>query len=603
MQAIILAAGMGKRLGKYTKSNTKCMVEVNGKRLIDRTLTELSKIGVRRTVIVIGYYGKELKEYVGNSYNGMCIEYVVNNIYDKTNNIYSLFLAKDKLAEDDTLLLESDIIFESSILEKAANSNYKDLAVVAKYESWMDGTVVKVDSDNSIINFIPKKAFNYSERNCYYKTVNIYKFSKEFSCSTYIPFLEAYSKALGNNEYYEQVLRVITLLDGCNLKALSVDNDKWYEIDNLQDLRIAENIFAESEDKLKLTYKRYGGFWRFPQLLDFCYLVNPYFPTQRMLEEIKSDFNILVREYPSGAQVNNALASMIFKIEEDKIVVGNGAAELINILMNILKGRMGNISPTFEEYPNRKNKEDVITFYPQKEGYTYNANDIINFFNDKEIKSLLLINPDNPSGNIIDKKGVIELISWAKQKDIRIIIDESFMDFANDSNNNSIFNDDILENNTNLIVIKSISKSYGIPGLRLGVLATNDKTIITEIKKEISIWNINSFAEYFLQIFSKYDKDYTEGCNKIINERERMYDLLSEIPFLKVYPSQANYFLCKVTNKYTSTNLAMLMLCKYNILIKDCSKKKGFEGKNFIRISVRNSNDNNKLIGILKSLI
>ena len=118
MQAIILAAGMGKRLGKYTKSNTKCMVEVNGKRLIDRTLTELSKIGVRRTVIVIGYYGKELKEYVGNSYNGMCIEYVVNNIYDKTNNIYSLFLAKDKLAEDDTLLLESDIIFELSLSSK-----------------------------------------------------------------------------------------------------------------------------------------------------------------------------------------------------------------------------------------------------------------------------------------------------------------------------------------------------------------------------------------------------------------------------------------------------------------------------------------------------
>ena len=137
----------------------------------------------------------------------------------------------------------------------------------------MDGTMVRLDDDNNIVNFVCKKAFKYRDADCYYKTVNIYKFSKEFSRTHYVPFLEAYTKALGNNEYYEQVLRVITLLDNCELKALPLTGQKWYEIDDIQDLDIAETLFAPEDKQLPLYHRRYGGYWRFPNLLDFCYLV------------------------------------------------------------------------------------------------------------------------------------------------------------------------------------------------------------------------------------------------------------------------------------------------------------------------------------------
>ena len=274
MQAIILAAGMGKRLKELTKGNTKCMVRINGKSLIDRTLSQLSQIPLSRVIIVIGYKGKELKEYVGDYYKGLKIEYIENSIYDKTNNIYSLSLAKQQLSEDDTLLIESDLIFDDSLFTLIVNDPYPNLALVAKYETWMDGTMVRLDDENNIINFIPKKAFKYSDIDSYYKTVNIYKFSKEFSSTHYVPFLEAYTKALGNNEYYEQVLRVITLLDNCDLKALPLCGEKWYEIDDIQDLDIAETIFADAQTKLSLYQRRYGGYWRFPSLLDFCYLAS-----------------------------------------------------------------------------------------------------------------------------------------------------------------------------------------------------------------------------------------------------------------------------------------------------------------------------------------
>lgn len=188
MQAIILAAGMGKRLGELTQNNTKCMVKVNGVSLIDRTLTQLSQLNLNRVVIVIGYKGDNLRQYIGNEYKGLKIEYIKNPVYDKTNNIYSLSLAKKELQEDDTLLVESDLIFDDSLFPMIVDNPYPNLALVAKYETWMDGTMVRLDDENNIVNFVPKKAFKYNDVDSYYKTVNIYKFSKDFLSTQYVPF-------------------------------------------------------------------------------------------------------------------------------------------------------------------------------------------------------------------------------------------------------------------------------------------------------------------------------------------------------------------------------------------------------------------------------
>ena len=292
MQALILAAGMGKRLGEYTKNNTKCMVPVNGTPLIDRVLRQLSELPLNRVVIVVGYEGKKLMDYLGEEKNGLKIVYVNNPVYDKTNNIYSLALAKDKLMEDDTLLIESDLIFDDGMFRLLVDNPYPNLALVAKYESWMDGTMVRIDSDNNIVNFVPKAAFRYKDTDSYYKTVNIYKFSKGFSQTKYVPFLDAYTKAVGNNEYYENVLRIISFLNSHDLKALPITNEKWYEIDDKQDLDIAEALFADEKDVLRKYYGRYGGFWRFPKMLDYCYLVNPYFNESRIIDEM---FRVSVR--------------------------------------------------------------------------------------------------------------------------------------------------------------------------------------------------------------------------------------------------------------------------------------------------------------------
>ena len=211
---------MGRRLGELTNDNTKCMLEVNGTRLINRTLDALSDIGISRVVLVVGYKAENVKRWVGDKYKDIDIVYVENSVYDKTNNIYSLFLAKEHLVEDDTLLLESDLIFEPSVLRRIVEEPYPNLALVDKYESWMDGPVVTLDEEQRIKSFISKDKFRYSDIESYFKTVNIYKFSKDFAETHYVPFLEAYCHALGRNEYYEQGLKVITLLDDSPLREL-----------------------------------------------------------------------------------------------------------------------------------------------------------------------------------------------------------------------------------------------------------------------------------------------------------------------------------------------------------------------------------------------
>ena len=600
MQAIILAAGMGKRLKELTQERTKCMVQVNGVALIDRMLHQIESRHLSRIVIVVGYEGEKLMKYIDTLGIRTPIVYVQNPIYDKTNNIYSLALAKDYLCQDDTLLFESDLIFEDAVIDQLLDDPRETLALVDKYESWMDGTCVKLGPDDSIASFVPSKNFRFEEAHEYYKTVNIYKFGRHFSRTHYVPFLEAYSKALGNNEYYEQVLRVIAMLDDPEIRAKRLNGQLWYEIDDIQDLDIASSMFAQDPDlRVSLMQGRYGGYWRYPQLLDFCYLVNPYFPPQRLIDEIQANFTSLLTQYPSGMRVNALLAARNFAVHQQNILVGNGAAELIKALMARLEGVTGFIRPTFEEYPNRYQDRPNVCFTPAGPDFRYTADDLMAFFGPQDIDNLVLINPDNPTGNYIPAPDVLRLADWAQEKGIRLILDESFADFADEADNTFI-RQDLLDRYRRLYVVKSISKSYGVPGLRLGVLASGDQDLIAALKKDVAIWNINSFAEFYMQIEEKYKKDYARSLELIRAERARFRRELEKLPNLRVIPSQANYLMVELLGGLSARAITRDLLVNRCILVKDLSPKLG--GQQYLRLAVRDTRDNDRLLEALRPL-
>ena len=608
MQALMLAAGMGKRLGRFTKNSTKCMVPVNGKTLIEYAIESLIQCGIKKFVMVVGYKSEILINFIKEKFpeerlNGMKIEFIENPIYDKTNNIYSLYLAKNCLAEDDTLLLESDLIFKKEILSSLISSSDKNVAVVSKFESWMDGTCTLLNCENQITQIVDKSAFKWNHTEEYYKTVNIYKFSKDFSKNYYIPFLEAYQKAFGENEYYEQVLKVISFLSSTAIKGMKVSGDDWYEIDDAADLAIAEDRFANNEEKIKRMQHRYGGYWRFPNMKDFCYLVNPYFPPQNMIDELSSNFKTLLTQYPSGAAQQSLLLGKIFNILPENIVAGNGAAELIASLGEKIEGSVAIPYPTFNEYPERFINAKTVPVPVNKETFSYTAEDILKTVRTSGAKTVLLINPDNPSGNFLNKKDVLLLCSELKKLDAKLIFDESFIDFAQKDERYTLLDDKILMENPNLIVVKSISKSYGVPGLRLGLLASSDSSYVKQIQKKNAIWNINSFAEYYLQIYDKYKKLYANACDKIAEERERFSFELAKIPDFYVFPSQANFLMCRLDGKIAASELTQILMQRYNLFIKDLTGKKCFESGKYIRLAVRNKNGNDALLCALKEIL
>jgi histidinol-phosphate/aromatic aminotransferase/cobyric acid decarboxylase-like protein len=337
-------------------------------------------------------------------------------------------------------------------------------------------------------------------------------------------------------------------------------------------------------------------------MLDFCYLVNPYFPSSQMSAELKAYFSELVSSYPSGQNTQNLLGAKLYNVEETQILIGNGAAELIRALAAVVNGKIGITYPTFNEYAESftavhcENK--IVQFIPREFSYTADEVKALS----KNCDAVLLINPDNPSGNFIPHGGVIELAAFLKQQGKKLILDESFIDFADAEKNPSLLYQDILNDFPNVVIIKSLSKSYGIPGIRLGALASGDEDLIRQIRKNLSIWNINSFGEYFLQIIGKYQKEYRLSCEKIAMERIRFKTLLDEIDSLYVYPSQANYFLCKLRG-ISAPELTERLLNEHEIFIKDLTGKTGIPDDSFIRIAIRDRDDNNKLAVYLKEIL
>ena len=609
MKGIILAAGMGNRLGKLTENATKGQVAFGGVSLIVRLLCQIREAGVFDEVIIVaGYQKSNLMDHISTSFQGLKVTYLENPIYDSTNNIYSLYLAKHILEENDCVIFESDLVLDDEVVKKFVISGHTNSVMLAKYESWMDGTVVELGKENQILKFIPGKALTYEKTDSYYKTVNVYKFSKGFSVRHYIPFLEAYIKSFGTNCYYEEVLKIISFLEHTDLKGYVLDpQELWYEIDDEHDLYNAEAVLGDEKSKLSNISSRYGGYWRFPDLLDFCYLVNPYYPDDRLIEELKGNFEDLLRQYPSGHKIQSLLAARNFGVDKDKIVVGNGGTELIKAFADTFKGevikqKVGIILPTFEEYWRQFNNDDFeIVSLNTKAPFNYGLSDILDFMNTVDI--LILVNPDNPSGNTLNMNDMIKILDYSLELNLTILVDESFMDFADREVYFTLIADESLNKYRNMFVLKSISKSYGVPGLRLGILSSGNTDALGEIKEYLSIWNINSFAEYYLDISYKYQNEYNKSRLYISKARNLFIKNLEQFSWMKVYPSQANYVLCELlTDKFNSNRLTQLLLNEYNILIKDCSLKLGFEGKSFIRIAVRDEYDNSMLIKALSEI-
>lgn len=595
MKAIILAAGYGNRMRPFTDKTHKTLLKIGDQTIIERIINSLLNNDIKNIVVVTGYRDEELKNFLTKRYTQaeINIQYVHNAKYKETNNIYSLSLALNHTAiDDDIILIESDLIFDSTIIKQLILSPYANVALLDKFRSGMDGTVVTV-ADQTITSIIPPHLqgsdFNFADK---YKTLNIYKFSKEFCNTSFKKLLSYYAEIFDANSYYELILGILIYVQKETIYAEIVPPKSWTEVDDPNDLSLAEFTF-HPDNRLETVESALGGLWHY-DLLDFCYIRNMYFPNHSILAEMKNNLPRLIHNYGSKQSLLDQKLSYFLLCKKENLTVLNGASQIYPILKNYFKGKMALIpKPTFGEYPRIFGNDH---FYSDQIGI--NRSEIEAKAKQHDI--IVFVNPNNPTGSIVPTAKIYEFAGNHPQK--TIIVDESFIDFSDES---SII--DLLEKNPldNVIVIKSLSKNLGIPGLRIGFVYSTNQSLNEHIKESVPIWNMSSLSEFFLEVILKHKGSLTSSYVKTKQDREAFYQALKKLNFVdQVYPSAGNFILVSLKHfkKENGAKLVNELLCKYNIYIKDVSPKFS-DGKMYLRLAVRLKHENVHLIKCLSDVV
>jgi histidinol-phosphate/aromatic aminotransferase/cobyric acid decarboxylase-like protein/choline kinase len=589
MRAIILAAGLGRRMMPLSEHVHKTLLTIGGHPIIDRLIRGLRENGIVRITIVTGYRAQELESYVLTHFPELEFSFVRNEQYESTNNIHSLALAFEQLdLAEDIILLESDLIFEPAVLRRLITSTHDNVAVVDRYRIGLDGTVVAVSESKVVTHVIPASlqgpSFDFSDK---YKTLNIYKFSAEFCRTTFSRLLSYYSRIIDNNCYYELILGILIYMQQAQIHAETLNGELWAEVDDPNDLRNAEFVFAPERRRRHLE-SSWGGYWNTP-ILDFAFIRNMYFPPDSMVSQLTANLPRVITSYGSAQWVLNEKLANYLRCKSENVHFLNGASQFYPILQRYFVGRRVLLpQPTFGEY--HRAFPDAAT-YP--DDGRFSPGDVLSRADDSDL--IVIVTPNNPTGTTAASGGLYDLIRSAGEK--TVLVDESFIDFCDEP---SLIPWLEQEDHSNVIVLKSLSKVLGVPGLRIGFVHTTDPIWARRIESELPVWNVNSVAENFIELLLKYSADLPSSFKQSRLDREALFHQLSLLDVVEqVFPSGGNFLLTKLqASEEEADRLADAMLIDHGIYVKSISAKFA-DGGTYWRVAVRTPDDNSQFCDAL----
>lgn len=602
MKAVILVAGVGNRLKPFTKATPKCLIEVQGTPILSNALDVLKGSGVDEVLLVVGHLREKIRHTVGMQWGPLRIRYVENTIYDRTNTSYSLWLALHHLDLPESLLiLEGDVFFQADLLAKLIADQGENVTVLEPYHPTLDGTFVEIDETFSVVDWWHKSqmsdAFIIEDK---YKTVNLHKFSRSFVKEVMLPVLEDEVRQSGGKSPLEYVMKKIVTDRLVPIKGLMTNGLKWAEIDDVEDLKRAEQMFSDGkpssrgnrEKKIDLDQARslHGGYWRY-DFIDFYYLYNSYFPPKELCEVLQRELPHLIDHYPSTHRVIAELLSR-WKREDyfnpENIVVGNGSSELIRIL-NGMVTKMTVPIPTFNEFTQLPEERLNLFLLNEEEKFRIDVKGLIDSIRKSKSDFAVLCNPNNPVGNLVSKKEIEEIL----KSGVNLILDEAFIDWSGPENSC----EDLVPIYKNLLIIKSLTKVAGTAGLRLGYLLTTNEKIREEVRSRLPIWNINSVTERFVELFPEFLREFENSLIKGKEDRSYLHHRLKELPYLEPYESYANFIFCKT--KISARKIGEDLFDRHHILIRDSLNQESLKRDRYIRVGVRTKEENDKLISAL----
>jgi len=362
---------------------------------------------------------------------------------------------------------------------------------------------------------------------------------------------------------------------------------------------LRRHLFYETSHSPALT--DLVGYDNAKDIVDFCFIANPYYPTAAMLEELQRNLPNLIKSYPSSNPLTSQrYLAEVLEVDAERIVIGNGATELIALITQTLIDRIAVPVPTFGEYIEKMRDSRNAELYPldARDGYQLHLSDYLEWANQRKLECVLIINPGNPTGQFIPLDQMVEFLHEARHLEL-VIVDESFIDFAADSIPSLL---PLAGRFTNLLIVRSMSKHCGVPGLRLGYCYSSNVFLLNRLRRFIPTWNLNTVAQHFLSLLPGTNADYHEGRKRLIADVAALYQDLRAIPGINVYPTGANFLLFKVTNGMTANDLQTRLLDDHRMYVRDCSNKVGMDGFH-IRVASQGRKKDMRLVDALRTLL
>jgi len=359
-----------------------------------------------------------------------------------------------------------------------------------------------------------------------------------------------------------------------------------------------ENDSGITSPGVEYVSSLYGGFWDF-DVKDFCYMTNPYFPPEEFLTDMKERLLELVKAYPSTNWYVSSLLSESLGLTNEELIVANGASELISTITSRFVNNLAVPVPTFNEYINRaENMGKRVSPYVLSGDFELDPEEFVQHVTSTKANSALLIQPNNPTGTYVSKENMRYLLESLKDLDV-VMVDESFIEFVHSEQNPSTL--DLIFEYPNLIILKSLSKNYGVPGLRLGYAVSGNKSTVADLRRDLPIWNINSLAQFFLGEMPGYQEQFDRSCELVRNATQRLYTGLQSVPYLNPYPTQGNFVLCRILYGFNGAQLTEHLFNEHRILVNNCGGKEGLD-EYFVRIACRTEEENAVLLRALRDL-
>jgi threonine-phosphate decarboxylase len=343
------------------------------------------------------------------------------------------------------------------------------------------------------------------------------------------------------------------------------------------------------------------GYDKAKEIVDFCFIANPYYPTPDMLKDLQENLPNLIKSYPSSnPQASQNHLAKVLQVNPEHLVIGNGATELIALINETLIQHIAVPVPTFGEYIEKlKDQRDAELYALRVEDrYHLDLDAYLDWIRRRGIQSALIINPGNPTGQLHARPEIESFLARAKDLEL-VIVDESFIDFAGDPVPSLL---EAADRYSNLLIVRSMSKHCGVPGLRLGYCYSGNLYLLNRLRRFIPTWNVNTIAEYFLSLLPATDAQYHAARKRLMADVHWLYEALRKVPGIDVYPTGANFVLFKVLSGTTATQLQASLLGRHRMYVRDCSNKVGMDAYH-IRVASQGRDKDARLVEALQALM